>query len=592
MPAVRSIVNTRSATLVSALLLSTAFIAPAFGQIETVVVTAERRSQDLQTVPVAVTAFTAADRDKIGIVNIQDMASFTPGMSYSTSTDRVTIRGISRQTNVLSADSGVANYSDGIYQSFAVEAGRSGLDLGRIEILRGPQGTLYGRNSIGGAINQISTRPNDTLTMEFRANVGTYDYSDLEGRISGPISDNWQASLYGNWERQGLGYSKEIIPGAAEEGNVSNKWYLEGQIQGTIGSHIDVWARAYVTAWNNKAGDAGAQSSGWTPSGYPTFELAQGTLTLNPGYGCTAIPGAVGFNPTNTTAIAAASPIGAAGCTNPSIKSPWRIAKLGGPTTTTVPGAYFGTTQITYHTNEDFDIKYISGAEWYRYVLAEPGSTSGGFSAPISSLTIGAGVPAAIPLGPLSPCFSAGNPTGTCPPLTIQPQTYVNYQQQEFFTQNELNFQSTGDSALQWQGGVYSFIQHETQPVSISLPGNPQLDHPVYTPVGPVLAAPEGPFTLPHSSVDDRYLENNAAFNDVSLAVYGQADYKFNDQFKLTGGLRYSYDRKYGIMNSRLVTFPMDVAGALTPELIGLGLTMPVGAGNVGSAGMAGTGAA
>ena len=560
-----------SAKFLTALFVTSAFTVPAFAQIETVVVTAERRSQDLQTVPVAVTAFTAADRQKIGIQTIQDMSNFTPGMSYSSSTDRVTIRGISRQTNVLSADSGVANYADGIYQSFAVLAGRSDLDLGRVEILRGPQGTLYGRNSIGGAINQISRRPDDTPTAEFRANLGGYNYSFLEGRVSAPISDDWKGAIYADWERQGRGWEKSIIPGRPEEGNVLNKWYVEGDIQATIGSQIDVWAQVSSIAWNNGAGDAGSGAYGWTPAGYPTYEYGGG-LSLNPGYGCTAIPGATGFT-ADTTAIAATSPIGAAGCTNPAIKSPWKIAKLGAPTTTSVPGAYFGTTQITYHTNEDFDVKYIGGAEWYRYVLTLPGTTAGEFDAPISSLTISpnlnAGGVGAIPLTAIG-LPSACAPAPSCPNFALQPQSFLNYQQQEFFTQNELNLQSTGNSALQWQGGVYSFYQHSSQPVSLSIPAlnvvgatNNAIANPIYGPSLPT-PAPEGGFILPHSPLGDRIFDNRPQFNDVSLAVYGQADYKLSDEFKLTGGLRYSYDRKYGQMDSRLVEFP----GLVNPSTI------------------------
>jgi hypothetical protein len=102
----------------------------------------------------------------------------------------------------------------------------------------------------------------------------------LEGRISGPISDNWKASAYGDWERQGLGWEKSIIPGRPEEGNVLNKWYVEGQLEGTIGSHVDVWAQVSAIAWNNGAGDAGSGAYGWTPSGFPTFE-SSGGLNIN-----------------------------------------------------------------------------------------------------------------------------------------------------------------------------------------------------------------------------------------------------------------------------------------------------------------------
>ncbi|HVM99852.1 MAG TPA: hypothetical protein VMT68_06540, partial [Caulobacteraceae bacterium] len=79
-----------------------------------IVVTAEKREQNLQTVPIAISAFTAEKRDTIGINSIQDMTNFTPGLTYSTSTDRITLRGVGRTTNVLSADAPVANYDDGL----------------------------------------------------------------------------------------------------------------------------------------------------------------------------------------------------------------------------------------------------------------------------------------------------------------------------------------------------------------------------------------------------------------------------------------------------------------------------------------------
>ena len=90
--------------------------------IEELVITAEKREQSLQDVPVAVSAFSAAKRDLIGINTIQDITNFTPGLQYNSSTDRVSLRGVGRLTNVLSADAAVANYADGIYETFAVRA--------------------------------------------------------------------------------------------------------------------------------------------------------------------------------------------------------------------------------------------------------------------------------------------------------------------------------------------------------------------------------------------------------------------------------------------------------------------------------------
>src|SRR5678809_34016 len=108
----RSAGTKRSLTFLNTLLLASAVSVPAFAQIETVVVTAEKRAQDVQTVPVAISVFNSEKRDAVGIQSIQDMTNFTPGLQYSTSTDRISLRGVGRMTNVLSADASVANYDD------------------------------------------------------------------------------------------------------------------------------------------------------------------------------------------------------------------------------------------------------------------------------------------------------------------------------------------------------------------------------------------------------------------------------------------------------------------------------------------------
>jgi iron complex outermembrane receptor protein len=135
--------------------------------LEEIIVTAERRSQNLQEVPLSITAFSDAQREKIGIVSIQDMANFAPGVSYNMATDRPSIRGVARQSNFFSLDSPVANYFDGVYTSSVQDAQRRPLFIERTEILRGPQGSLAGRGSIGGSINTISKGPKDTFGGEF-----------------------------------------------------------------------------------------------------------------------------------------------------------------------------------------------------------------------------------------------------------------------------------------------------------------------------------------------------------------------------------------------------------------------------------------
>jgi len=149
--------------------------APETMVLEEIVVTAEKRQANLQEVPVAISAFTSETRDLLGITNIQDLTDFTPGLSYASTLDRMSLRGVGRLTNNYGSDPGIATYSDGFYTASNVEAGKPPIVTDRIEVLRGPQGTLYGRNSIGGALNIVSKRPTDTFQSEVRATVGNYD---------------------------------------------------------------------------------------------------------------------------------------------------------------------------------------------------------------------------------------------------------------------------------------------------------------------------------------------------------------------------------------------------------------------------------
>src|SRR5258708_17819805 len=170
-----------------------------------IAVTAEKRNESLETVPVAISAYTSTTRDLLGIESIQDMTNFTPGLAYSTSLDRAFIRGVGRETNNLSTNPGVATYSDGVYNSSVVAAAGDSLFEDRIEVLRGPQGTLYGRNAIAGTINSISKRPTTDWTAEVRANFGTYGLHNFEGIISGPISDTMRFKFGGYRNTQNRG---------------------------------------------------------------------------------------------------------------------------------------------------------------------------------------------------------------------------------------------------------------------------------------------------------------------------------------------------------------------------------------------------
>jgi iron complex outermembrane receptor protein len=222
--------------------------------LEEIIVSAQKRNENLQDVPVAVSAFTNETRDLIGISSIQDFTNFTPGVTYSTSTDRMNVRGVGRYTNNLSTSPGVATYGDGFYNYSNHQADTSALFTERVEILRGPQGTLYGRNSIGGAINVLMKRPTEDFRGEVRASAGNFQMMQGEGLFSGPITDKLSFLVGGGAYRQKEGFV-ENIAGTDEEGEHNEKFGLF-ELAYRAGDVADVWFKYEYRKWDNGWGSA------------------------------------------------------------------------------------------------------------------------------------------------------------------------------------------------------------------------------------------------------------------------------------------------------------------------------------------------
>jgi iron complex outermembrane receptor protein len=552
MRALRCATPTGFASLAGALLLTTVFTVPAYAEIEVVIVTAEKRAQDIQTVPVAISVFGSERRDKVGINSIQDMTNFTPGLQYSTSTDRISLRGVGRLTNVLSADASVANYDDGLYETFAVAAGRSSLDLDRVEVLRGPQGTLYGRNAIGGALNEITRRPTEDFQAEVRATYGNYDHSTLEASVSGPLFDGWLGRVYVQWDRQGQGYAKNIYPGNPSEYQRYDNWYLDGQIQTSFfGGKLDMWTKVQSAQWMGGAGNAGSQSSGWNKFDAPTYEYGVAATELNQNYGCSgagaAYSAAAAGGVTSVTGATSPLPLAGSACRNPEFDSPWTINRAI-PYNVHLPEYFSYDSQWTWHTDLNFDIKDIIGGTFYRYQLTGGTTNSGSTGASrgaVSSFSVNS-----LGGGAFGHSFVASG------------NSQFDYQEHNGFISNEINFISTGDSRLQWVAGLYFFQQHYTQPVWAANPSQPEYSQPLGVPAA--LCAQTGGVCAP--VVGSRWFDNRPVMHATSEAAYGQIDYKVNDQLKVTAGLRYSTDRKYGVENVRLLCFGVP-ACYTAPEL-------------------------
>ena len=165
----------------------------ATGSDQQIVVTARRRNELLLDVPVAVTAYSGEQLNRQGALDITDIADTTPNVTLevsrgTNSTLTPFIRGIGQQDPVAGFEQGVGLYLDDVYFNRPQAAVLNIYDVERIEVLRGPQGTLYGRNTIGGAIKYVTRRiPMDGPHMSIRGNLGTYRQADLITSVSAPL---------------------------------------------------------------------------------------------------------------------------------------------------------------------------------------------------------------------------------------------------------------------------------------------------------------------------------------------------------------------------------------------------------------------
>lgn len=198
------------------------------GKLESIVVTARRRDELLQDVPGAVTAISGAFLEKAGIPDVTALADFIPNTTLKASRATNTtltafIRGVGQQDPVPGFEQGVGIYLDDIYLARPQGALTDIYDLERIEVLRGPQGTLYGRNTIGGAVKYVTRKLSDKTEFSVKGTVGSYSQRDLVVRASSPLSDSFKiGGTIATFNRDGFGknvvngkdnYNKDITAG-------------------------------------------------------------------------------------------------------------------------------------------------------------------------------------------------------------------------------------------------------------------------------------------------------------------------------------------------------------------------------------------
>ncbi|HEX8192185.1 MAG TPA: TonB-dependent receptor, partial [Allosphingosinicella sp.] len=203
-----------------------------------IVVTARRRAETLQDVPIAITAFSGEQLENAGALDITDIAATTPNVSLevsrgTNSTLSAFIRGVGQQDPVGGFEAGVGIYLDDVYLNRPQAAVLDIYDVERIEVLRGPQGTLYGRNTIGGAVKYVTRRLPDEPTLRVRANLGTYEQADLIVGGSAPVGNG-------------------ILRVGATGARLSRGGFGENLTTGRDNYNRDVWAGRVSAEVNNE----------------------------------------------------------------------------------------------------------------------------------------------------------------------------------------------------------------------------------------------------------------------------------------------------------------------------------------------------
>src|SRR5581483_6952891 len=180
--------------------------------VETVVVTASKRSETLQNAVGTITALTAGALRTQGIKTLDDVTQHTPAMTFysQSGTQFISLRGIGVPVDTGASDPNTSINVDGVNEPRAGEMMGNPYDLDRVEVASGPQGTLYGRNATGGAVNFLLKRPTDHYWAELGAGGGNYETWDVHGAVSGPVTDRIRLYVSGYASGREEGYVKNL----------------------------------------------------------------------------------------------------------------------------------------------------------------------------------------------------------------------------------------------------------------------------------------------------------------------------------------------------------------------------------------------
>ena len=444
-----------------------------------VIVTARRRNESVQEVPVAISVLGGDALESKGVVNLQTFTREVPSITSFSGNARnttINIRGLGTGTSSGGAaglDSGVGFYVDDVYYGRLSQSMLNLIDIERIEVLRGPQGTLFGRNTTAGAISVVTRGPSFTTEGNVDLTVGNYGYILARGTMAGPIVDEKLAARLSieSQTRDGFLYSSQLKDSVQRQESIS----LRGQLLyrplpnlefRLIGDYAKL---AQSCCTQTRIGEVTAFDDG-TPLPYPfAARIAQFDY----------IPDPYPYDPRSRR-------------TDVDRQRFFRVT-LGGL-------SLRGDLDLGSHTITSIS----SGRFWYTNPRNDGDSTA----------------------------------------LDVNRENNDDDRQKQ--VSEELRISSSGKNVVDYVGGLYIFYQH--LPTLLRRDFGPQAGEYLIAPGTQELTPEERAETL-----NGAYSRARANNNTLSAAAFGQATWHIIDQLDFTGGLRYTFERKYG--NYRLDAF-------------------------------------
>lgn len=465
-----------------------------------IVVTARKREENLQDIPIAITAIGAAQLEARGAVDLSDMQGLAPnltlktggGTSGATFTPVVSIRGIGQSDFTINTDPGVGMYLDGVYLGRSVGSVLDLADVERVEVLRGPQGTLFGRNTIGGAISVVSKAPNTQgLSGSVVVAGGSRDFLMVRGSLNVPITDNLALRVSGV-ARQRDGY-------------VDALQYDDFRLGGE-----KIWAARAALRFqptDRLTIDFAVDHTERRDPPAATVGLQLGDVSINQ----TGPTGQVSnfFNRRQGPAATARLPWVSADAPRCATDAVFRNSSR-----TCYGNAWLEGTRGTNSVWNDLSgrkIRPIAKLDLTGYV---------------GTITLDTGIGEIKSITAYREFESTFFGDLDFTPFTIFANNNQPFNQQQFSQELQLVGTALSDR-LDYAIGVFYFEETGEQAVELYAPGN------IPAPLAPSLA----PF-LPYFQTTVRTIDNS------STAIFGQMTYAITDNFKLTGGLRYTDEKK------------------------------------------------